>query len=162
MPIVPAPRSVLVIAVLAAGLVAVPDTAHTLTSAHGSASDRPAWLPATITMAGLDSTITRAPSAPAFRIPEVDGDANVPGTDGRLNLLAVIIRGGNAVAPYPGGGIANRSGALSLTTGTVTGNTTTSSGVHKNSGAVNLPTGHGSHNTPDNCAPSGSVPGCAG
>ncbi|MFF5092068.1 hypothetical protein [Streptomyces niveus] len=227
MPTVPALRSMLVVAALAVGLVAVPTTAHaeipvfcdesslvtainvanaaggdtlalapfctyTLTGAHGSASDGPAGLPAIttpITMAGLGTTITRAPTAPAFRILEVDGDANVPGTDGRLNLVAVTIRGGSAVAPYPGGGIANRGGALSLTSSTVTGNTAvagggiytdngtvtltastvtgntaTSSGggVYKNSGTVNLLAGDVSRNTPDNCAPTGSVPGCAG
>lgn len=94
---------------------------------------------------------------------EVDGHANVPGTDGRLNLAAVTIRGGSAVAPYPGGGSANWGGALSLTSSTVTGNTATSSGgVYKNSGAVNLPASGVSHNTSDNCTPSGGAPRCAG
>ncbi|MFE2749828.1 hypothetical protein ACFXKX_36905 [Streptomyces scopuliridis] len=227
MPTVRALRSVLVVSALAAGLVAVPATAHaeipvfcneaslvtainvanaaggdtlalapfctyTLTSAHGSASDGPVGLPpitTPITMAGLGTTIARAASAPAFRILEVEGDANVPETSGQLNLIAVTIRGGNAVSPYPGGGIANRGGVLSLTSSSVTGNsavagggiytdngavtltassvtgntaTNSGGGIYKNSGAVNLLASDVSGNTPDNCAPSGSVPGCAG
>lgn len=173
-------------------LALAPFCTYTLTSAHGSASDGPVGLPpitTPINMAGLGTTITRAPSAPAFRILEVEGDANVPGTDGRLNLAAVTISGGSAVTPFPGGGIANRGGALtltsssvtgssavagggiytdngtvSLTASTVTGNTATSSGggIYKNSGTVNLLASDVSRNTPDNCAPSGSVFGCAG
>lgn len=162
MPTVPALRSVLVVAILAAGLAAVPAPAragipvfcdesslvtaintaggdtlalapfrtYTLISAHGSTSDGPTRLPVTapITMAGIGTTITRAPSAPAYRILEIDGDANVPGTDGWLHPIAVTIRGGSAVAPYPGGGIYTDNGTVSLTSSTVTGNTATSSG----------------------------------
>lgn len=198
MPTAPALRSVLVVAILAAGLVAVPAPAraqipvvcdesslvtatntaggdtlalapfrtHTLIHAHGSPPDGPTGLPVTapITMAGIGTTITPAPSAPACRILEIDGDANAPGTAGRLHPIAVTIRGGSAVAPYPNGGIYTDNGTVSLTSSTVTGNTATSSGsgFYKNSGAVNQLASDVSRNTPDNCTPSGSVPRCAG
>ncbi|MYZ34785.1 hypothetical protein GT002_06610 [Streptomyces sp. SID4917] len=174
-------------------LALAPFCTYTLTSAHGSGSDDgPVGLPpitTPITMAGLGTTITRAPSATPFRILEVNGAASVPGTNGRLDLAAVTISGGRAVAPFPGGGIANRggevsllagavtrntavagggiytdSGTVSLTATSVTGNTATSSGggVYENSGAVILLASNISGNAPDNCAPAGSVPGCTG
>ncbi|MDF3292686.1 hypothetical protein [Streptomyces silvisoli] len=173
-------------------LLLTPGCTYTLTSAHGSASDGPVGLPpitTPITMLGMGTNITRAPSASAFRILEVDGTANVPGTKGQLNMTGITISGGNAVAPFPGGGIADRGGAVSLTAGSVTGNTAiagggiyvdngsvtlmTSSvtgntatnsggGIYVNSGAVNLLVSKVNGNTPDNCAPPDSVPGCSG
>ncbi|MFD5898594.1 hypothetical protein [Streptomyces sp. NPDC060366] len=182
----------LVVAALAAGLVAVPDTAHAEIPVLCNESSATAI---NVANAAGGGTLAPAPfcthaltSALGSAL-EVDGNANVPGTQGRLNLVSVTIRGGSAVAPYHDGGIPNRRGALSLTSSrvtgntavagrgthtdngavsltasTITGNTATSSGcgVHRNSGAVNLPASNGSRNTPDNYAPSGSVPACAG
>ncbi|KUL43821.1 hypothetical protein ADL22_13120 [Streptomyces sp. NRRL F-4489] len=173
-------------------LALAPFCTYTLTSAHGSASDGPVGLPpitTPITMAGLGTTITRAASAPPFRVLEVQGDANVPGTNGQLSLAAITVRGGNAPAPDPGGGISNRGGAVTLVSSSVTGNsavagggiyvdngtvsltasgvtgnsaTTAGGGIYRNSGVVSLLVSNVSGNTPDNCAPAGSVPGCTG
>ncbi|MER6304479.1 hypothetical protein ACWCXK_01360 [Streptomyces sp. NPDC001739] len=172
-------------------LALAPFCTYSLTTAHGSASDGPVGLPpitTSITMAGLGTVIARDPSAPAFRVLEVQGDANVPGTNGQLTLAAITIRGGNAPAPYPGGGITDRggavtlvsssvtgnsavagggiyvdNGAVSLTASSVTGNSATSAGggIYRNSGAVNLLVSDVSRNAPNNCAPAGSIPGCA-
>ncbi|MEU1624831.1 hypothetical protein ABZ746_05675 [Streptomyces sp. NPDC020096] len=174
-------------------LALAPFCTYTLTSAHGSGTDGPDGLPpitTPINMVGLNTTITRAPSAPPFRIVEVEGAANVPGTKGQLNLAAITISGGNATSPFGGGGIANRGGAVSLISGSVTGNsavagggiytdngnvTLTASrvtgntatpynggGIYQNSGAVSLLASTVSGNTPDNCAPAVSTPGCTG
>ena len=172
-------------------LALMPGCTYTLTSAHGSGPDGPVGLPpvtAPITLLGLGSTITRAPGAPPFRILQVEGASNVPGTGGQLSMAGVTVSGGSAVAPYPGGGIANLGGTVSLVTSSVTGNTavagggiytdngtvslTVSSvtgnsatvsggGIYVNSGAVTTLVGTVSGNTPDNCFPSGSVPGCS-
>ncbi|WP_244942768.1 hypothetical protein [Streptomyces inhibens] len=87
---------------------------------------------------GDDDILTSDPSTPAARILEIDGYANVPATLGRLNLNSITIRGGSAVAPYPG------------------------DGDYNNSGTVNLLAGNVSGNTPNNTAPPRSVPGCTG
>jgi hypothetical protein len=172
-------------------LALIPGCTYTLTSAHGSGPDGPVGLPpvtAPVTLLGLGSTITRAPGAPPFRILQVEGATNVPGTWGQLSLAGVTISGGSAAAPYPGGGIANLGGALSLvgssvtgstavagggiytdnatvslTASSVTGNTAAVSGggVYVNSGGVTALASTVSGNTPDNCFPSGSVPGCS-
>lgn len=78
-----------------------------------------------------------------------------------MTLTSSSVTGSSAVA---GGGIYTDNGTVSLTASTVTGNTATSSGggIYKNSGTVNLLASDVSRNTPDNCAPSGSVFGCAG
>lgn len=139
-------------------------------------------------MLGLGTTIARDPDAPPFRILQVEGATNVEGTHGQLGMAGVTIRGGSAVAPYPGGGIANLGGTLSLVSSSVTGNSAVAGGgIYTDSGAVSLTassvTGNSatdsgggiyvnsggvttlgstiSGNTPDNCAPSGSVPGCS-
>ncbi|MFC9228838.1 hypothetical protein ACFTZI_07690 [Streptomyces decoyicus] len=106
--------------------------------------------------------LTRDPSAPAFRVMQVQGAANVPGTKGQLSLVGVSVRSGSAVPPFPGGGISNLGGTVSLLASSVTGNTATSSGggIYVNSGGVTLLGTTVSGNTPDNCAPSGSVIGC--
>jgi hypothetical protein len=175
-----------------ATLALTPFCTYTLTSAHGSASDGPVGLPPIITpinLLGASTTITRAPSAPPFRILEVDGAANVPDTQGQLGLAYITISGGSAVAPYPGGGIANRGGTVSVAAGSVTGNTAVAGGgiytdngevsltastvtgnsatvsgggVYDNSGPVNLLASPVTGNTPDNCAPPGSVRFCTG
>lgn len=183
-----------IIAANAAGgntLALMPGCTYTLTSAHSDGPDGPVGLPpitAPITLLGLGSAITRAPGAPPFRILQVEGSADVPDTGGQLSMAGVTISGGSAVAPYPGGGIANLGGTLSLVAGSVTGNTaiagggiytdsgtvslTASSvtgnaatvsggGVYVNSGGVTTLASTISGNTPDNCAPSGSVPGCS-
>jgi hypothetical protein len=192
-------ESALVSAVTAANaagggvLALTPFCTYPLTSAHGSADDGPAGLPPItrpITLVGLGTTIARAASAPEFRILEVDGAANVPHTAGQLVLEGITVTGGSAVAPYPGGGIANRgggvfltassvtdntavagggiytdNGAVSLVASSVTGNTATvfgGGGAYDNSGPVNLLASNVSGNHPDNCAPAGNVPGCAG
>jgi hypothetical protein len=172
-------------------LALAPFCTYTLTAAHGGALAGPTGLPpitTAITMVGLGTTIKRAPSAPAFRIIEVDGAPNVPGAIGRLDMAGVTISGGRAVSPYPGGGVANFGGAVSLVSSAVTGNsavagggiytdngtvTLTASGVtgntaasgggiYRNSGTVALLASTVSGNTPDNCAPTASVPGCSG
>ncbi|GGV00457.1 hypothetical protein ACIG0C_30840 [Kitasatospora aureofaciens] len=171
-------------------LALTPGCTYTLTSAHGGGPDGPVGLPpvtAPITLLGLGNTIARDPGAPPFRILQVEGASNVPDTHGQLSMAGVTIRGGSAVTPYPGGGIANLGGTLSLVASSVTGNTavagggiytdngavslTTSSvtgnsatdsggGIYVNSGGVTTLVSTISGNTPDNCAPSGSVPGC--
>ncbi|WP_236061738.1 hypothetical protein [Actinacidiphila acididurans] len=173
-------------------LALAPFCTYTLTSAHGSASDGPVGLPPVttpITLLGMGVTIERSPSAPAFRLVEVDGPADVPATDGQLTATSITFRGGKAMSPYPGGGIANRGGGVFLTSSTVTGNTAVAGGgiyndnggvqliassvtansasvsgggIYNNSGPVNVLTSVVSGNTPDNCAPAGSVQGCTG
>ncbi|MGY5125462.1 hypothetical protein [Streptomyces nigrescens] len=171
-------------------LALVPFCTYQLTSAHGSSPHGPVGLPpitTPISVLGLGVTITRAPNAPAFRILQVEGSANVPGTQGQLSAVGITIRGGSAVPPFPGGGLTNLGGTVSLLTSSVTGNTavagggiyndngsvtlTASSvtgnqatasggGIYVNSGGVTLLGTSVSNNTPDNCAPSGSVIGC--
>ncbi|GAB7029598.1 hypothetical protein JCM4914_10590 [Streptomyces platensis subsp. malvinus] len=171
-------------------LILLPFCTYRLTGAHGHGPAGPVGLPpitAPVTLLGMGSTLTRDPSAPPFRILEVDGAANIPGTNGQLSLAGITVRGGSAVAPYPGGGISNLGGTVSLVSSVVTGNTavagggiytdngtvslTASSvtgntaafrggGIYVNSGAANLLASTVGDNTPDNCAPSGSVPGC--
>ncbi|MFD8543257.1 hypothetical protein [Streptomyces sp. NPDC059649] len=174
-------------------LALTPFCTYSLTTAHGSASDGPVGLPpitTPITMAGLGTVIARDPSAPAFRVLEVQGNANVPGTNGQLTLAAITVRGGKAQVPHPGGGIADRGGAVTLVSSSVTGNsavagggiyvdngvvsltassvtensataTAAGGGIYRNSGAVSLLVSDVSRNTPNNCAPAGTVPGCA-
>ncbi|WP_262371122.1 hypothetical protein [Streptomyces sp. WAC01526] len=171
-------------------LALVPFCTYQLTSAHGSSPHGPVGLPpitTPITLLGLGVTIARAPSAPAFRIMQVEGVANVPGTNGQLSAVGTTLRGGSAVSPYPGGGLSNLGGTVSLLSSSVTGNTavagggiyndngsitlTTSSvagnqatssggGIYVNSGGVTLLATTVRDNSPDNCAPSGSVMGC--
>ncbi|MFF8786353.1 hypothetical protein [Streptomyces sp. NPDC015125] len=171
-------------------LALAPFCTYQLTSAHGSSPTGPVGLPpitTSITLLGMGVTIARDPGAPAFRVLQVQGAANVPGTKGQLSLVGVTVRGGSAVPPFPGGGISNLggtvslltssvtdntavagggiyndNGAVSLTASSVTGNTATSSGggIYVNSGGVTLLGTAVSGNTPDNCAPSGSVIGC--
>ncbi|PBC86967.1 polymorphic outer membrane protein repeat-containing protein [Streptomyces sp. 2224.1] len=171
-------------------LALVPFCTYQLTSAHGTGPAGPVGLPpitTSITLLGVGVTIVRDPSAPAFRVLQVQGAANVPGTKGQLSLVGVTVRGGSAMSPWPGGGISNLggtvslltsavtgntavagggiyndNGAVSLTASSVTGNTATSTGggIYVNSGGVTLLGTGVSGNTPDNCAPSGSVIGC--
>nr|WTA00833.1 hypothetical protein OH820_35405 [Streptomyces sp. NBC_00857] len=173
-------------------LALMPFCTYTLTSAHGTGGSGPVGLPpitAPIQILGLASTIARAPSAPAFRVLEVDGPANVPGTNGALTLAAVTVQGGKAVGDWGGGGISNLGGTLSLvssnvtgnsaiagggiytdnggvslTASSVTGNTATVSGggIYKNSGGVSLLASSVTGNTPNNCAPPGGVSFCTG
>ena len=174
-------------------LALFPFCTYTLTSAHATGAAGPVGLPpvtAPIDIVGLASTIARAPSAPPFRVLEIDGPSNVAGTDGRLDLTSVTVRGGSASGSSGGGGIANLGGTLSLLSSSITGNTavagggiytdngtvslTASSvtgntatdfgggGIYKNSGVVTLSAASVTGNTPDNCAPPGSVPGCTG
>ncbi|MFB6440973.1 hypothetical protein ACFCVY_30045 [Streptomyces sp. NPDC056411] len=171
-------------------LVLLPFCNYQITSSHGSGPAGPVGLPpitAPITVLGMGNTIGRDPNAPAFRVIEVEGAANVPGTKGQLSMAGVTVRGGSAVSPYPGGGISNLggtvslvssavtgntavagggiytdNGAVSLTTSSVTGNTAgTGGGIYVNSGGATLLASNVSNNTPDNCAPSGSVQGCS-
>lgn len=171
-------------------LALTPGCTYTLTSAHGSGPAGPVGLPPITTpieLRGLGTTITRAPGAPDFRILEVEGNASVPGTNGQLRMTWVTIRNGRAPSPWPGGGLSNLGGTVSLnvssvtgntavagggiyvdkgvvslSSSSVTGNTATASGggIYVNSGGATLQTSTVSGNTPDNCAPSGSVFGC--
>ncbi|MGW7640313.1 hypothetical protein [Streptomyces decoyicus] len=103
-------------------LILAPLCTYTLTSAHNAGgAGLSAGLPnitTAISMAGLGTQITRAPSAPAFRIFEVDGPSQVPGANGQLSMTAVTVSGGDAGLGV-GGGIANLGGAVALTGSTV-------------------------------------------
>ncbi|MFF3748752.1 hypothetical protein [Streptomyces kronopolitis] len=163
---------------------------YTLTSAHSSGgSGHPPGLPnitTPISMTGFFTQITRAPGAPAFRIFEVDGAAQVPGANGRLSLTTVTVSGGDAGLGV-GGGIANlggavtltsstvsnskasygggiyTDGALTLTSGTVTGNTAgvAGGGIFTNAGTATLTASPVFGNQPTNCdAPPPAVPSC--
>ncbi|MFF9785191.1 hypothetical protein [Streptomyces nigrescens] len=103
-------------------LILAPLCTYTLTSAHNSGgAGLPAGLPnitTAISMAGLGTQITRAPSAPPFRIFEVDGPSQVPGASGQLSMTAVTVSGGDAGLGV-GGGIANLGGTVALTGSTI-------------------------------------------
>ena len=173
-------------------LLLTPFCTYTLTSAHGTGVNGPSGLPVIttpLTISGLGTDIVRAPGAPAFRIAEVDGPGSYPLTTGQLNLEAVTLRGGDAPTGDVGGGIANFGGTVSLRASTlrdntadtggglynsagtstltgsvVVGNTAAVSGggIDENSGSVTLLATLVQSNTPDNCAPAGSVPLCTG
>lgn len=162
-------------------LILAPFCTYTLTSAHGAeGAGGPAGLPnitTPITMTGLATEITRARTAPAFRIIEVDGPSQHPDDSGQLTLTTVTISNGDAGIGV-GGGIANLGGSVTVTAGgvrgshasfgggiysdtaltmtgsSVTGNTATSDGggIFKNAGSVTLLATNVSGNSPNNCA----------
>ncbi|MEV7683928.1 hypothetical protein AB0O64_36145 [Streptomyces sp. NPDC088341] len=166
-----------------------PFCTYALAGAHGSAPGSPAELsPLTnpITGAGPWTVLTRAPSAPAFRVPERDEDDG-PGAEERPTVAAALVRDAGAVAPRPGAGVADRGGAVPLMAGPVradpaiigihpgggsaspaagsaTGDaaTGTGGGVRENPGAVPPSASHARGNAPDDCAPPGSPPERAG
>ncbi|SOE16042.1 hypothetical protein SAMN06272775_6927 [Streptomyces sp. 2323.1] len=172
-------------------LALFPFCTYRITGAHGTSSTGPVGLPPLTTpirMTGLGNIIERAPGAPPFRILQVEGSANVPGTHGQLDAAGITVRGGSAVFPYPGGGISNLGGTVSLRFSSITGNSAVAGGglyndngvttlnassvagntatfggggIYVNSGGVTLSGTTVSSNTPDNCAPSGSVIGCS-
>ncbi|MFD5734495.1 hypothetical protein ACFWIY_16880 [Streptomyces sioyaensis] len=172
-------------------LALFPFCTYRITSAHGTSPVGPVGLPpltAPIRLTGLGNIIERDPGAPPFRVLQVEGSANVPGTNGQLDAVGITVRGGSAVFPYPGGGISNLGGTVSLRLSSVTGNTAVAGGglyndngvstlnasfvngntaafggggIYVNSGGVTLSGSTVSGNTPDNCAPSGSVIGCS-
>ncbi|MEX2969787.1 hypothetical protein [Streptomyces sp. C184] len=172
-------------------LALFPFCTYRITGAHGTSAMGPVGLPPLTTpirMTGLGNIIERDPGAPPFRILQVEGSANVPGTHGQLDAVGITVRGGSAVFPYPGGGISNLGGTVSLRLSSVTGNTAVAGGglyndngvitlnassvagntaafagggIYVNSGGVTLSGTTVSGNTPDNCAPSGSVTGCS-
>jgi hypothetical protein len=162
---------------------------YTLTAPHAVSGNGPSGLPVIttpISLNGFGTDIARAPGAPDFRIVEVD--ALTPGNAGSLNLTALTLRGGKAEPGAVGGGIANFGGTVRLNSSTlrnnaataggglyndigtsslvgsfVVGNVATSSlggGIYENSGAVTLTSTFVGNNTPNNCAPPGSVPNC--
>ncbi|MEU7435451.1 hypothetical protein AB0B07_32150 [Streptomyces sioyaensis] len=173
-------------------LALFPFCTYRITSAHGTSPMGPVGLPpitTPITLTGLGNIIERDPGAPPFRVLQVEGSANVPGTKGQLDAVGITVRGGSAVFPYPGGGISNLGGTVALRLSSVTGNTavaggglyndngiitlsetpvtgnsamSSGGGIYVNSGGVLLSgfTTKVSGNIPDNCAPSGSVGGC--
>jgi hypothetical protein len=185
--VVPCSETALVSAVNAANaagggdLFLAPFCTYSLTSAHGSGgAGGPAGLPnitTPITMTGLATEITRASGAPAFRVIEVDGPAQISADHGQLTLTTVTISNGDAGFGV-GGGIANLGGsvavtgggvrnsrasfgggiytdtALTMVVGSVTGNTATvdGGGIYRNAGSVTLLATNVSANTPDNCA----------
>jgi hypothetical protein len=172
-------------------LVLAASCTYTLTTAGGAgagASGLPV-ITTPITLAGTDTTITRDPSAPQFRIAEVDGPAQQAGADGRLTVESTTLSGGDAgfgvggaIANLGGGTVTLRGarvtgnhaayggglyndGALSLFVGLVSGNTADieGGGVYNGSGTVVRRATGVAGNTPDNCAPAGSVTGgCPG
>lgn len=173
-------------------LALFPFCTYRITSAHYMSARGPVGLPAITTpikLIGIGNIIERDPGAAQFRVLQVEGSANVPGTKGQLTAQGITVRGGSAVSPYPGGGISNLGGTVSLSFSDVSGNTavaggglyndngvmvlsnthvhhnsvpTTGGGIYLNSGSVLL-TDYLTNvrdNTPDNCAPPGSVGGC--
>lgn len=175
-------------------LVLSPFCTYTLTSAHGTGANGPSGLPVITTpiqVIGLGTDIVRAPSAPAFRIAEVNGSASYPATAGSLTLNGVTLRGGQGAPGEVGGGIANFGGTVTLnlstlrnnsaesggglynaagtstlSASTVVDNTATSvnggGGIYNSSGTVTLAATLVRSNSPDNCAPAASVPFCSG
>ncbi|MGW2918772.1 hypothetical protein ACWDBF_13035 [Streptomyces angustmyceticus] len=161
-------------------LILAPLCTYALTSAHSpGGAGQAAGLPnitTPISMAGLGTQITRASSAPAFRIFEVDGPSQVPSANGQLSIASVTISGGDAGLGV-GGGIANlggtvaltgttvrdskasygggiyTDGALTLTGSSVTANTAgvNGGGIFTNAGAVTLIGSVVTGNTPSNC-----------
>ncbi len=84
---------------------------------------------------------------------------------GTLTLIASAVTKNEALIGF-GGGIAN-SGTVTLDSAcSVTGNTATGAsgggGIHTNGGTVTLNGATVTGNSPDNCAPPGSVDGCSG
>ncbi|WP_310715488.1 hypothetical protein [Streptomyces lydicus] len=168
-------------------LILAPFCTYTLTGAHSpGGSGGPAGLPnitTPITMTGLATEITRASNAPAFRIIEVDGPSQFPAAQGQLSLATVTISNGDAGLGV-GGGIANLGGsvtmtastvrgsrasygggiytdtALTMTAGSVIGNTATvnGGGIYRNAGSVTLLASNVSGNTPTNCAATAPLP----
>jgi len=175
-------------------LVLSPFCTYILTSAHGSSANGPSGLPVITTpirLTGLGTDIVRAPSAPAFRIAEVNGTGSYPETSGSLTLNAVTLRGGLGATDELGGGVANFGGTVTLNASTLRGNsaaaggglyndagtsiliasnvvgntatgTNAGGGINDNSGTVALIASLVRGNSPDNCAPAGSVPFCTG
>ncbi|MGP3953503.1 hypothetical protein [Streptomyces sp. 7N604] len=170
-------------------LVLAPFCTYNLTAAHSA--DGASGLPditTPITLTGAFTDIVRSPSATTdFRILKVDGSGT---NSGDLKLSSVTLRGGKAPAGQSGGGISNVGGEL-LATGTslrdnqadlggglynedgtstliggvVVGNTATAGaggGIYEASGSVNIAGTLVRSNSPDNCAPPGSVPFCRG
>lgn len=170
-----------------------PGCIYRITRYHYLSDRGPVGLPAITTpieLIGLGNVIERDPGALPFRVLQVEGSANVPGTKGQLKAQGITVRGGSAVSPYPGGGISNLGGTVSLSFSEISGNTavaggglyndngvmtlsytthvtgnsvlTAGGGIYNNSGGVLLMdvSTKVSGNTPDNCAPPGSVGGC--
>ncbi|MFG2194196.1 hypothetical protein [Streptomyces sp. NPDC048639] len=168
-------------------LVLAPFCTYTLTLAHST--DGGSGLPditTPITLSGISTQIVRSSTAADFRVLKVDGQGL---NSGELKLSGVTVRGGKAAAGQPGGGIANlggdvllvsstlrnneaalggglynETGTANLAASTVVGNTATTAGggggIYEASGSVNLVTTLVSANSPNNCAPLGSVPFC--
>ena len=79
-----------------------------------------------------------------------------------VTISSFTITGG---AGFVGGGICSNGGSVTLTGSTISGNTagTGGGGIENVEGTATLNAGsHIRGNTPDNCAQSGSVPGCSG
>ncbi|GAA1883752.1 right-handed parallel beta-helix repeat-containing protein [Streptantibioticus ferralitis] len=79
-----------------------------------------------------------------------------------LRLTSTTVRDNVAVS---GGGLANNASTAALVRSLVTRNTAITAGggiFNENSGQATLTASKVIHNTPDNCSPEGSVPGCAG
>ena len=86
----------------------------------------------TITVAGNNSTIRRAPAAPAFRIFIVN-------SSGTLMLNDLTLEGGDSGPTYCGGALLNAFGSAALTRTTVTGNTAPEGGgICNSSGPMTL------------------------
>ncbi|MEV6319177.1 hypothetical protein [Streptomyces sp. NPDC051776] len=168
-------------------LVLSPLCTYTLTQAHSA--DGGSGLPditTPISLSGVSTEIVRSEAAADFRVLKVDGQGL---NSGELKLSGVTVRGGKAAAGQPGGGVANLGGDLMLVSsalrnneaaqggglyndaGTsnlvgsaVVGNTATTAGggggIYEASGSVNLVATLVRSNSPNNCAPVGSVPFC--
>lgn len=83
--------------------------------------------------------------------------------NGTVSLSSSTVRGNTASS---GGGVFNDEGSNATLTDSVVNNNTATSGpgggIYNNVGTVTLIHSTVRHNRPDNCAPTGSVPGCTG
>ncbi len=107
-------------------LTLAPGCTYSITASHGSAANGQEALPVITTDIEMTSpatspaTITRATTAPPFRIAEVS-------PTGKLTLTRVALTNGNAASLGYGGAILN-FGAVTLTDSSLSGNTATAGG----------------------------------
>lgn len=106
-----------------------PGCTYTLTTNNGGGQDGLPGIVSPITINGRGATITRASSAPEFRILFVD-------EIGGLTLNTTTIRNGKAAGS--GGGIFNNGGTLTVRTSTIRNNTASDGGGIDNRGTLTV------------------------